>query len=170
MMSLRPKAATNSWMGDFFATDWMQWSNDPAALKLVFIAGNESADQASEVFNFRYVAEEARNRGITVNSIYCGDREMGVRERWDQVAACGGGSYSAIDIRCGTIKIETPHDKVLLELNMKLNATYVPYGRLGEAGRERQLDRLQCRPRRHCITPAEQSQSHRPTTTPTGSR
>lgn len=122
------------------ALDWMQWSNDPKALKLVFIAGNESADQASEVFNFRYVAEDARNRGITVNSIYCGDREMGVRERWDQVASCGGGSYSAIDMRCGTLQIETPHDKVLLELNMKLNATYVPYGRLGEAGRERQLE------------------------------
>ena len=141
MMSLRTDG------GDEFvgwalrrALDWMEWSNDPQALKLVFIAGNESADQASEVFNFRYVAEEARNRGITVNSIYCGDREMGVRERWDQVAACGGGSYSAIDMRCGTIQIETPHDKVLLELNLKLNATYVPYGSLGQAGRERQLD------------------------------
>lgn len=122
------------------ALDWMQWSNDPQALKLVFIAGNESADQASEVFNFRYVAEEARNRGITVNSIYCGDREGGVRERWGQVAACGGGSYSAIDMRCGTIQIETPQDKVLLELNLKLNATYVPYGTLGQGGRERQLE------------------------------
>jgi hypothetical protein len=65
---------------------------------------------------------------------------MGVRERWNQVAACGGGSFSAIDMHCGTIQIETPHDKVLFELNMKLNATYVPYGSLGEAGRERQLD------------------------------
>jgi len=139
MMSLRTDG------GDEFvgwamrrALDWMQWSNDPQALKLVFIAGNESADQASEVFNFRYVAEEARNRGITINSIYCGDREVGVRERWDQVAACGGGSYSAIDMRCGTIQIESPQDKILLELNMKLNASYVPYGRLGEAGQERQ--------------------------------
>lgn len=141
MMSLRTDG------GDEFvgwalrrALDWMQWSNDPQALKLVFIAGNESADQASEVFNFRYVAEDARNRGITVNSIYCGDREMGVRERWDQVAACGGGSYSAIDMRCGTIQVETPHDKVLWELNMKLNATYVPYGSLGGVGRKRQLE------------------------------
>lgn len=122
------------------ALDWMQWSRDPRALKLIFIAGNESADQASEVFNFRYVGEEARNRGITINAIYCGDHQVGVRERWNEVAACGGGSYSAIDMRCGTVQIETPHDKLLLELNMKLNATYVPYGSLGSVSRKLQLD------------------------------
>lgn len=120
--------------------DWMSWSADPRALKLIFIAGNESADQASAVFNFRYVAEEAKGRGIIVNSIYCGDREMGVRERWPEVAACGGGSYSAIDMHCGTVQIETPHDKLLIELNMKLNATYVPYGARGEAGHAQQRE------------------------------
>ncbi len=141
MMSLRTDG------GDEFvgwalrrALDWMQWSSDPHALKLVFIAGNESADQASEVFNFRYVGEDARHRGIVVNSIYCGDRQVGIRERWNEVATCGGGSYSAIDMHCGTVQIETPHDKLLLELNMKLNATYVPYGSLGVGGRERQLE------------------------------
>ncbi len=121
------------------ALDWMSWSSDGSALKLIFIAGNESADQASEVFNFRYVAEEARNRGIIINSIYCGDRRAGINEHWDQVAACGGGSYSAIDMQCGTVQIEAPQDKLLLELNMKLNATYVPYGTMGEAGRMEQI-------------------------------
>ncbi len=111
----------------------MDWSNDPRALKIIFVAGNESADQASEVYNFRHVAETARGRGIVINSIFAGDRRQGVSEHWDQVAACGGGSYSAIDMQCGTVQIDTPHDKVLLELNMKLNATYVPYG---DAGRE----------------------------------
>ncbi len=120
------------------AIDWMQWSGDPHALKLVFIAGNESADQASNVFNFRYVAEDAKSRGIIINSIYCGDRQMGVREQWEHVAACGGGSFSAIDMHCGTVQVETPHDKLLIELNMKLNATYVPYGPSGEAGHRRQ--------------------------------
>ncbi len=139
MMSLRTDG------GDEFvgwalrrSLDWMGWSNDPHALKLVFIAGNESADQASDVFNFRYVGEDARNRGITINSIYCGDRQWGVRERWDEVASCGGGSYTAIDMSCGTVQIETPHDKLLLELNLKLNATHVPYGSHGAMRKERQ--------------------------------
>jgi len=121
------------------AVDEMGWSNDPSALKMIFIAGNESADQASEVYNFRSVASEARSRGISVNSIYCGDREQGIRENWHQVATFGGGSFSAIDMRCGTIQIETPQDKLLLELNMKLNATYLPYGSMGDAGRQNQV-------------------------------
>jgi hypothetical protein len=111
----------------------MQWSNDPTALKLIFIAGNESADQARDVFDFRSVAATARQRGITINAIYAGDRGAGISEQWNSVASCGGGSYSAIDMSCGTVQIEAPQDKILLELNMKLNATYVP---VGDAGRE----------------------------------
>ena len=42
----------------------MNWSSDPRAVKTIFVAGNESADQAMERFNFRYVAETARARGI----------------------------------------------------------------------------------------------------------
>jgi len=41
---------------------------------------------------------------------------------------------------CGTVQIATPHDRTLLELNMKLNATYVPYGAAGEAGFRRQYE------------------------------
>jgi hypothetical protein len=122
------------------AVERMSWSNDPRALKLIFVAGNESADQASEVYNFRNVAEQARGRGITINAIYAGDRDQGIREAWDQVARCGGGSFSAIDMRCGTVQIGTPHDQLLLELNMKLNATYVPYGSLGPVGEARQRE------------------------------
>jgi hypothetical protein len=111
----------------------MNWSSDPNALKLVFIAGNESADQARDVFDFRDVVRAARHKGITINAIYAGDRNAGMNERWSEVASCGGGSYASIDMNCGTIQIDAPQDKLLLELNMKLNATYVPYG---DAGRE----------------------------------
>ena len=117
----------------------MDWSDDPAALKIIFVAGNESADQASEVFNFRSVAETARGRGIVVNSIYAGDRMQGIRELWHEVASYGGGDYSAIDMQCGTVQISTQQDKVLIELNMKLNSTYVPYGTGGRVGAMNQV-------------------------------
>ena len=122
------------------AVEKMSWSGEPSALRLVFVAGNESADQASEVFDFRRVAERARARGITINAIFAGHRQNGISEHWDQVALHGGGSYSAIDMECGTVQVETPHDKLLLELNMKLNATYLPYGAMGEAGRNNQVE------------------------------
>ncbi len=121
------------------ALQTMSWTSDTAALKLVFVAGNESADQASEQFNFRRVCGEARLRGIVVNAIYGGDRQPGVQEKWNEVAQHGGGSYSAIDMQKGTVQIETPQDKFISELNKKLNDTYVPYGRQGPHKQARQL-------------------------------
>lgn len=116
----------------------MNWSSDPRALKLIFVAGNESADQAREVFDFRSVGATARSRGMIINAIYAGDRGAGLNERWGEVASCGGGTYSSIVMSCGTIQIDAPQDRLLLELNMKLNATYVPYGDAGREGELRQ--------------------------------
>lgn len=121
------------------AVSKMNWSPDPKALKLIFVAGNESADQAREVFDFRNVASTARNRGIIINAIYAGERNAGMNERWHEVASCGGGNYTSIDMKCGTVQIEAPQDKILLELNMKLNATYVPYGDAGREGAANQV-------------------------------
>jgi len=118
----------------------MDWSPDDNALKMIFVAGNESADQAREVFDFRSVAESARARGIVVNSIHAGDRTRGMHELWDEVAGYGGGDFSAIDMQCGTVQISTPQDKVLIELNMKLNSTYVPFGAGGRVGAANQIE------------------------------
>ncbi len=112
----------------------MSWSSDPRALRMIFVAGNESADQAVERFNFRGVAEQARSRGVIINSIYCGAHPQGVAEQWDKVAIHGGGTYTAIDMQRGTVQIPTPFDPILLKLDAELNATYIPYGRHGDEG------------------------------------
>lgn len=120
------------------ALNAMSWSRDPHALKMIFVAGNESADQCSSRFNFRYVAEDARSRGILINSIYAGLRQQGINEHWDQVALHGGGCYTAINMHAGTIQIPTPQDKILIDLNVELNATYLPYGPAGQKGKTNQ--------------------------------
>jgi len=112
----------------------MSWSRDKNALKIVFVAGNESADQARERYDFRHVGETARAWGVFVNAIYAGNRATGMSEAWHEVAAAGGGNYSAIDMSCGTIQIPTPQDDLLYRLNQELNQTYVPYGAHGQAG------------------------------------
>jgi hypothetical protein len=117
------------------AVESMSWSNDPRALRIIFVAGNESADQARERHDFRYVAEKARNRGILINSIYAGSRDQGVAENWHLVAQSGGGNFNAIDMKCGTVQVPTPYDDTLRKLNDALNSTYLPYG---VAGRERE--------------------------------
>jgi hypothetical protein len=101
----------------------MSWSRDPRALKIIFVAGNESADQARNRYDFRYIAERARGGDIVVNAIYAGNREQGVAEHWHEVAIHGGGNFAAIDMQHGTIQIPTPHDDVLSRLNRELNDT-----------------------------------------------
>ncbi len=64
----------------------MSWSQDPDALKIIFVAGNESADQARETYDFREAALRARSEGIIVNALFAGSRDQGVSELWDQVA------------------------------------------------------------------------------------
>lgn len=116
----------------------LHWSSDPRALRIIYVAGNESADQAANVFNFRTVAAEARERDIIINAIYAGDRSQGISEQWEEVARHGGGCFTAIDMACGTVQISTPYDLELQTLNIELNATYVPYGARGQEGLENQ--------------------------------
>jgi hypothetical protein len=78
------------------------------ALRVVFVAGNESADQ-------------------------------GVVEKWHDVAWAGEGTFSAIDPSTGSIQIAAPQDDLLLELNGRLNTTYVPYGEKGQDGLANQI-------------------------------
>lgn len=117
----------------------MDWSRDPDALRIIFVAGNESADQARDRYDFRHVGETARARGIFINAIYAGDHKQGVAENWPEVAIHGGGNYSAIDMVRGTMQISTPHDDLLYRLNIELNATYIPYGQAGDEGIRNQL-------------------------------
>ncbi len=121
------------------AVNTMDWSPDPSALKLIFVAGNESADQAAHQANFRNVGSMAIAKGIKINAIYCGSHQQGLSEKWDQVARCGGGVFSSIDMQTATAQVATPYDDALLKLNIELNATYVPFGKEGRIGAARQI-------------------------------
>ncbi|MGB0716184.1 MAG: VWA domain-containing protein [Phycisphaerae bacterium] len=116
----------------------MDWSTDPRALKVVYVAGNESADQGSATFNFRSVGLEARERDILINAIYAGNASQGMAESWNQVASHGNGEYAAIDMSAGLRQRYTQYDDILIQLNTQLNATYIPYGRQGAQMRLRQ--------------------------------
>ena len=119
--------------------DGMSWSPEYNALRVVFVAGNESADQGVEDNDFRIAARAARDRDIIVNALYAGNRDQGVVEKWHEVAQAGEGNFSAIDPSTGSIQIAAPQDDLLLELNGKLNTTYVPYGEKGQDGLTNQI-------------------------------
>ena len=140
MMSLTT-AGSEEYVGRVLHTalDNMSWSDDWNGLRIIFIAGNESADQGVEDYDFRVSAKAAHDEDIIINALYAGNREQGVVEKWHEIAQHGGGTFSAIDPATGTIQIATPQDDQLLDLNARLNTTYVPYGSRGQAGLANQV-------------------------------
>jgi len=117
----------------------LDWSQSHSAARILFIAGNESADQARERYDFRTVSANAREKGVIINAIYAGDRNQGIRENWAAVASAGGGMYTAIDQQASTYQIAAPQDAELQALNDKLNRTYIGYGARGESGKANQV-------------------------------
>ena len=113
------------------ATDRMEWATDKNALKIIFMVGNETALQGREAVQYPMTVPEAIRKDITVNAVYAG-RPSGEEERtWREVAKLADGVYTQIDLSGGAITIETPMDKKIMELNTKLNGTYLPFGKQG---------------------------------------
>ena len=116
--------------------DKLQWGGADAA-KILFVAGNESADQ-DQTAKFREVVTHAAGLGVRVNSIYCGGADDPDAAGWREVAQLGGGRYATIDMNRGTVAVVSPFDKDLEELSKKINTTYVGYGKDAREARDRQ--------------------------------
>ena len=115
------------------ATQQLSWTASEDALKLIFIAGNEPADQDPKA-DFKEVSDQARRDGIFVVAIFCGQEQDPHAKSWRVMAEWAQGRFATIDHRDGTVVVHTPFDAKLAELSTALNETYLP---LGEVGRER---------------------------------
>ena len=105
----------------------LKWNTeDPNALKLVFIAGNEPFNQG----NVPYAESIARGlaKGITVNTIHCGNAGDRDTALWKDGAKKGDGSFLNIDHNATPPDPETPYDGELAKLSTSLNGTYLAYG------------------------------------------
>lgn len=105
-------------------------------LKLIFIAGNEPFNQGST--KYTDACELAKKNDIIVSTIFCGNYEEGVSTFWKEGAKLTDGKYLNIDQNRKVVYIETPYDDKIIELNEKLNNTYIPYGYEGEKMQRRQ--------------------------------
>ncbi len=120
------------------AVDGLEWDPTPDALRLIVVAGNESAEQDQEV-SIQDASGAAIGHGILVNSIYCGDPADQIADAWRSVATFADGQFAAIDHDNGNVVVETPFDKKLAELSAALNQTYVPYGTKWAAAQQNQV-------------------------------
>ena len=118
----------------------LEWSDTPQALRMVIVAGNESANQDPN-FKTADVCALAAERGVVVNPLYCtyATDAADVSAGWREVATLTEGHYAAIDPKNGTIVIASPFDDKLVTLSSELNGTYVPYGEAGKAAAENQV-------------------------------
>ena len=121
------------------ALNQQKWAADKNALKLVFVCGNEPVDQDKEV-KLSDVAKLAQEKGVFVNTIYCGPDASPESTGWKDFASQSRGKYASIDQEKARKSgvVATPFDKDLAELSGKLNTTYVAYGNEGKAKAENQ--------------------------------
>src|SRR6185436_6525160 len=115
----------------------LAWSASNADLKMIFIAGNEPFNLGS--VSYELACGAAKERGVVVNTIYCGDFYDGIALGWKRGADLTGGTFMSIEQNSKTIYVPTPYDDQIAALNDKLNATYVYYGASGEYKKEQQI-------------------------------
>jgi hypothetical protein len=120
------------------AAGGLAWSAASGDLKLIFIAGNEPFTQGAT--DYRRACREAIQRGIVVNTIFCGSYQEGVQTEWKAGADLADGQYVAIDADNAPPPVSAPQDPELARLSRELNQTYIAFGQGGAAGLERQSE------------------------------
>lgn len=108
-----------------------KWSKAKNNLRILFVCGNEAATQDPDNL-LSAVASLSKEMGIYVNTIYCGPPTDSVAPGWAEFTKMAGGRYATINQnKVNDVAIASPFDKEILELNTKLNTTYVAYGTKG---------------------------------------
>ncbi len=119
------------------AINELAWNADGNDLQIIFIAGNEPFTQGS--VSYINACTNAKNKGIVVNTIFCGDFNEGIRTDWKKGADIAGGSYMSINQNSQTTYIATPYDDKISALNDSLNTTYIGYGQQGMMKKQMQI-------------------------------
>jgi hypothetical protein len=130
----------NEYCGQVIYTsmDELAWDAAPDNYKVIFIAGNEDFLQGN--LHYSKACSKAKDKGVIVNTIYCGSYQSGIAEHWNLLGECGQGSFTNIDQNAKEPDIPTPYDTTLIVLNNKLNNTYIGYGAMGAANTMRQQE------------------------------
>jgi hypothetical protein len=119
------------------AVEELTWREGPGVYRAIFIAGNEPYTQGPE--DAEKSSLLAGRKGVTVNTIYCGDSAAGRAEGWHRGAELADGTALAINQEAVVRVMDAPQDAELAKLNTELNATYLPFGTDGVAGHKNQL-------------------------------
>lgn len=114
------------------AVTQLNWSPDPATLRLVFLVGDSPPhmDYQDDV-KYPRTLELAEQRDITINTVLAGGASD-TGAIWREIARLGGGAFIEIPQSGGMQAYVTPYDDQIDQLQRKINDTVIPYGRLEE--------------------------------------
>lgn len=118
------------------AAENLKWTDSPDDLKVIFIAGNEPFTQGP--VDYRHACKAAASKGVIVNTIHCGSETEGAKGKWKDGALLADGRYLNINHNQKTVHVAAPQDKQITELGIRLNDTYIGFGRLGRTNAQRQ--------------------------------
>ncbi|MDA0994097.1 MAG: VWA domain-containing protein [Proteobacteria bacterium] len=95
----------------------LAWNESPDALKILFVAGNEEANQDPHI-SVEIASQLATNKGIVVNTIYCGNEDDNIVAGWREFSAMTNGMFASINQNASAVaNIATPMDDELVRLN-----------------------------------------------------
>jgi len=110
------------------AIDQVSWSQEPDTYRVVFLVGDapphmDYQDEAP----YPEVVARAKQRGIVVNTIRCGDSPVTERA-WREIASLAQGDYFTVAQAGGGVAIATPYDAELASLSAALDGTRLFFG------------------------------------------
>ena len=110
----------------------LRWSSTPGALRMIVLVGDAPPHvDYQDGFDYRRHVGEARQRGIVVESIQCGD-DARTAQVWQEIATSGAGQYARIDAQGGMPVRVTAVDGELARLSAELATTVVAGGSAAE--------------------------------------
>lgn len=107
----------------------LDWGNNDADMKLIYIAGNEPFTQGS--ISYKTAIANALENDIYINTIHCGDANSGINGMWRDGAIRGKGKFFNINHNARVRYVDTPYDDRISDCNRRLNDTYISYGAAG---------------------------------------
>jgi Mg-chelatase subunit ChlD len=107
------------------AINKMQWGRGS---KMIFLVGDAPPAQRDDAPSAPALAKMAAAKGITINTIQCGNSNAGTDIAWKEIASLSNGDYSMIEQSGGVQEVATPYDTRLAEIADSIDSTVLVYG------------------------------------------
>ena len=116
-----------------------KWSDDKGTLKIVFLVGDAPPhmDYPDDV-KYPETCKLAAEKGILINTVQCG-AAADTAKIWQEISDKASGSYVQIAQDGAQVRVVTPFDKRLGEINAELENSTLVYGNREKQERDRQF-------------------------------